>query len=266
MTEETNQTSTNTEAKDQETKAQAVQPETATNTDQTQNVTEPVSTADTSTTTVANQPTDTQNAGQETQPTNSTSTEAAPDSNTAPANNGAVKEDDPTPTSESKSDTQSTPAPADKVTQATKPSQPTVSSDIAIQPDKLSDYLPGEGTNIVYISGTLGGKDYDCAGPVEMPFKLTKPLWPFTPIEPNPEYKNQTFDYLTGQWVPTDAKSQGQILTDLQKQVSDLDELPIQAEQNNKVAVQTTKALTELVLQVGKLTNKVDALVKDGDK
>lgn len=130
-------------------------------------------------------------------------------------------------------------------------------------PQKLSDILSGEGTNIVYISGTVGGQDFDCAGPIEMPFKFTQPMWPYTPVKPNPDYKNQIFDYASSQWIPTDAKSQGQILTDLNKKVTKLENSNEVAEQTQKATMQTTMLLGQLINKVDTLTGKIDVVSND---
>ena len=86
---------------------------------------------------------------------------------------------------------------------------------------------PGEGTNLVRISGDIVGHHFDCSPVTEIPFKITKARWPFVPafIEPNPNYEFQTFNYDVaggGQWIPIDSKSQGQILT-----IRDLENLPV---------------------------------------
>lgn len=128
---------------------------------------------------------------------------------------------------------------------------------------KLEKMLPEKGTNLLYISGTLAGRDYDCEGPIEFPFKLDKPMWPLTPIKPNPEYNNQKFDYDNKIWIPLDAKSQGQQITDLTKQVAKLNQDSVKhdqaAEQSQKMVMQQMQILTTI-------NAKLDKLTKDGDK
>lgn len=128
---------------------------------------------------------------------------------------------------------------------------------------KLYEILPESGTNLLYISGTLAGHDYDCEGPIEFPFKLDKPMWPLTPIQPNPNYKYQRFDYDSGTWIATDAKSQGQQITDLTKQVAKLNQDSVKhdqaAEQSQKMVMQQMQMLTAI-------NTKLDKLTKDGDK
>lgn len=128
---------------------------------------------------------------------------------------------------------------------------------------KLEEILPEKGTNLLYISGTLAGHDYDCEGPIEFPFKLDKPMWPLTPIKPNSEYENQKFDYDNEIWIPLDAKSQGQRITDLTKQVAKLNQDSVKhdqaAEQSQKMVMQQMQMLTAI-------NTKLDKLTKDGDK
>lgn len=128
---------------------------------------------------------------------------------------------------------------------------------------KLDEILPESGTNLLYISGTLAGHDYDCEGPIEFPFKLDKPMWPLTPIQPNPNYKHQIFDYNNGTCIAIDAKSQGQQITDLTKQVAKLNQDSVKhdqaAEQSQKMVMQQMQMLTAI-------NTKLDKLTKDGDK
>lgn len=128
---------------------------------------------------------------------------------------------------------------------------------------QLDEILPESGTNLLYISGTLAGHDYDCEGPIEFPFKLDKPMWPLTPIQPNPNYKHQRFDYDGGTWIAIDAKSQGQQITDLTKQVAKLNQDSVKhdqaAEQSQKMVMQQMQMLTAI-------NTKLDKLTKDGDK
>ena len=128
---------------------------------------------------------------------------------------------------------------------------------------KLDEILPESGTNLLYISGTLAGHDYDCEGPIEFPFKLDKPMWPLTPIQPNPNYKYQRFDYDSGTWIATDAKSQGQQITDLTKQVAKLNQDSVKHDQ---VAEQSQKMVMQQMQMLTAINTKLDKLTKDGDK
>lgn len=138
------------------------------------------------------------------------------------------------------------------------------------EPKKLADVVP---TSLVWISGMVGSCQIDCAGPIELPFALTKPEWPYTTVAPNPAYTNQVFDYGAGKWVPTDAKSQGQLLTDLAKQVTtlkdDSQKHDQSADQSQKMGMQLTKVMLQLSSKVDALNTKIDGIVnneKDGDK
>lgn len=138
------------------------------------------------------------------------------------------------------------------------------------EPKKLADVVP---TSLVWISGMVGSCQIDCAGPIELPFALTKPEWPYTTVAPNPAYTNQVFDYGAGKWVPTDAKSQGQLLTDLTKQVTalkdDSQKHDQSADQSQKMGMQLTKVMMQLSSKVDALNTKIDGIVnneKDGDK
>lgn len=135
---------------------------------------------------------------------------------------------------------------------------------------KLSDVVP---STIVWISGMVGKKQIDCAGPFEAPFKIDKPTWPYVNVSPNPNYTNQLFDYDKSEWVPTDAKSQGQMLTDLVKQVTtlkdDSQKHDQSADQSQKMGIQLTKVMLQLSSKVDALNTKIDGIVndkKDGDK
>ncbi len=125
---------------------------------------------------------------------------------------------------------------------------------------KLSDVTE---TSLVWISGLVGDRQIDCAGPIELPFKIAKPTWPYTPVEPNSNYTNQIFDYETGTWVATDAKSQGQQITDLTKQIAKLNQDSVKhdqaAEQSQRMVMQQMQMLTAI-------NTKLDKLTKDGDK
>lgn len=137
------------------------------------------------------------------------------------------------------------------------------------QPKKLSDVVP---TTLVWISGMVGSHQIDCAGPIELPFELTKPEWPYTTIAPNPSYTNQVFDYDAGAWVATDAKSQGQQLTDLNKKVEALQEDSAShdksADRTQQMGMQLTKTMALLTTKLSTMEGKLDTLLntKDGDK
>lgn len=137
------------------------------------------------------------------------------------------------------------------------------------EPKKLADVVP---TTLVWISGMVGSRQIDCAGPIELPFALTKPEWPYTTVAPNPNYTNQVFDYDSGTWVATDAKSQGQQLTDLGKKVEALQEDSAShdksADQTQQMGMQLTKSMALLATKLSTMDGKLDTLLnaKDGDK
>lgn len=166
--------------------------------------------------------------------------------------------------------------PAD--TQPTTPAEPKTDPAMPVKPDptqtteqpkKLADVVP---TTLVWISGMIGSHQIDCAGPIELPFALTKPEWPYTPIAPNPSYTSQVFDYDSGTWVATDAKSQGQQLTDLGKKVEALQEDSAShdksADQTQQMGMQLTKSMALLTTKLSTMEGKLDTLLntKDGDK
>lgn len=183
-----------------------------------------------------------------------------------PAVDTPVTPPDKTADTTSKDQIQPT-TPAEPKTDPATPVKPNPTPTTPEQPKKLADVVP---TTLVWISGMVGSHQIDCAGPIELPFALTKPEWPYTTVAPNPNYTNQVFNYDAGAWVATDAKSQGQQLTDLGKKVAALQE---DSASHDKSADQTQKMGTQLMqtmLKVNnKLTtveNKLDTLLKDGDK
>lgn len=196
--------------------------------------------------------------------TDTQSTEAKTEQEKVVKTEDEVKSEQSTPTTTGDKPAETKPDPATPV----KP-DPTQTAE---QPKKLADFLPGEGTNLVRISGDIAGHHFDCSPVTEIPFKITKARWPFVPafIEPNPNYEFQTFNYdvAGGQWIPIDSKSQGQILTDLNDKVKKIDKVAEQqVTQNQTLSAQQTKLFMNLTQTVNKLTDKVDQLVeKDGDK
>lgn len=190
---------------------------------------------------------------------------------------------EPTPKDQAQTDT-SKPATQDKPaetkladTQPTTPAEPKTDPATPVKPDpipatpeqpkKLADVVP---TTLVWISGMVGSHQIDCAGPIELPFALTKPEWPYTIIAPNPSYTNQVFDYDAGAWVATDAKSQGQQLTDLNKKVEALQEDSAShdksADQTQQMGAQLMQTMLKVTNKLTTVENKLDTLLKDGDK
>lgn len=145
---------------------------------------------------------------------------------------------------------------------------------------KLADLIPGDGTNLVYISGHLGDQNINCDGPVEIGFKITKPTWPYIPAtsEYSPEgFKNPVFDFPNGTWIEQDEDSQGQKLAELtkdfekiEKENKDLKEenrmLKEVLQQVQKGQIQTTGVLGELLPAVQQLSKFASNLQKQETK
>lgn len=146
---------------------------------------------------------------------------------------------------------------------------------------KLNDVLAGEGTNMVYISGTLDGRQIDCAGPIELTYKITKPQWPFVPVLPEydpSKFTNPVFNYGSGNWEEQNENAQAKQINQLQKTVDDLKkELNEKNEENAKLKaviqavqkgqVQTTAILGQLMPAVQTLSEFAQSIQKkDGDK
>lgn len=146
---------------------------------------------------------------------------------------------------------------------------------------KLSDVLTGDGTNMVYISGTLDGRQIDCAGPIELTYKIDKPQWPFVPAtsEYSPEgLIKPVFDYGAGSWVEQDENLQGKLISNLQNQVKELKKNLDSKEKENTALkaqisavqqgqVQTTSILGQLMPAVQTLSQFAQTLQKkEGDK
>lgn len=170
-------------------------------------------------------------------------------------------------TQDKPAETQPDDPPAMPKTDPATPVKPDPTPTTPEQPKKLADVVP---TTLVWVSGMVGSHQIDCAGPIELPFALTKPEWPYTTVAPNPNYTNQVFDYDNGAWVATDAKSQGQQLTDLGKKVAALQEDSASHKKSTDQTQQMGAQLMQTMLKVtNKLTtveNKLDTLLKDGDK
>lgn len=146
---------------------------------------------------------------------------------------------------------------------------------------KLNDVLTGEGTNLAYISGMLDGRQIDCEGPIELPYKINKPTWPFIPAIPEydpSKFTHPVFNYGAGSWEEQDEKSQSKLIIDLQNQIKELKNnlndkteestaLKDQIQAVQKGQVQTTEVLGQLLPAVQSLSQFAQALQKEeGDK
>lgn len=147
--------------------------------------------------------------------------------------------------------------------------------------EKLNDVLTGEGTNMIYISGMLDGRQIDCAGPIELTYKISKPQWPFIPAIPEydpSKFTHPVFNYGAGNWEEQDENSQGKLIIDLQNQVKELkNNLNDKAEENTALKAQiqavqqgqvkTTEVLGQLLPAVQSLSKFAQTLQKkEGDK
>ena len=146
--------------------------------------------------------------------------------------------------------------------------------------EKLNDVLTGEGTNLAYISGMLDGRQIDCEGPIELPYKINKPTWPFIPAIPEydpSKFTHPVFNYGAGNFEEQDEKSQGKLIIDLQNQVKDLKKnlddktkenasLKAQIQAVQKGQVQTTEVLGQLLPAVQSLSQFAQAIQKDNEK
>ena len=93
------------------------------------------------------------------------------------------------------------------------------------KPKTLNDVLPGEGTNLVYISGMLQGQQVNCEGPIEYTRKLTHPQWPFVPALPQydpSKCKTPQFDWGRGVWKDKSEEAKEKEFNDLKQTVKDL--------------------------------------------
>lgn len=93
------------------------------------------------------------------------------------------------------------------------------------KPKTLNDILPGEGTNLVYVSGMLQGQQVNCEGPIEYTRKLDHPQWPFVPALPQydpSKCKTPTFDWGKGQWKDESEEARVKQLNDLTEKVASI--------------------------------------------
>ena len=93
------------------------------------------------------------------------------------------------------------------------------------KPKTLNDVLPGEGTNLVYISGMLQGVQVNCEGPIEYTRKLDHPQWPFVPALPQydpSKCKTPKFDWGKGEWTDESEEAKEKEFADLKKAVKTL--------------------------------------------
>lgn len=129
------------------------------------------------------------------------------------------------------------------------------------KPKTLTDILPGEGTNLVYVSGMLQGVQVDCEGPVEYTRKLTHPQWPFIPALP--EYdpskcKTPKFDWGKGEWVDESEEARVKQLNDLTEKVASITTDVGKIQETQQVAAQEKEASDKKDDQVFKLISAMN--------
>lgn len=129
------------------------------------------------------------------------------------------------------------------------------------KPKTLGDILPGEGTNLVYVSGMLQGQQVDCEGPIEYTRKLTHPQWPFIPALPQydpSKCKTPKFDWGKGEWVDESEEAKVKQLNDLTEKVASITTDVGKIQETQQVAAQEKEASDKKDDQVFKLISAMN--------
>ncbi len=129
------------------------------------------------------------------------------------------------------------------------------------KPKTLGDILPGEGTNLVYVSGMLQGQQVNCEGPIEYTRKLTHPQWPFIPALPQydpSKCKTPTFDWGKGQWKDKSEEARVKQLNDLTEKVASITTDVGKIQETQQVAAQEKEASDKKDDQVFKLISAMN--------
>lgn len=129
------------------------------------------------------------------------------------------------------------------------------------KPKTLNDVLPGEGTNLVYVSGMLQGQQVDCEGPIEYTRKLTHPQWPFVPALPQydpSKCKTPKFDWSKGEWVDESEEARVKQLNDLTEKVASITTDVGKIQEIQQVAAQEKEASDKKDDQVFKLISAMN--------
>lgn len=129
------------------------------------------------------------------------------------------------------------------------------------KPKTLTDILPGEGTNLVYVSGMLQGVQVDCEGPIEYTRKLTHPQWPFVPALPQydpSKCKTPKFDWGKGEWVDKSEEARVKQLNDLTEKVASITTDMDKIQETQQVAAQEKEASDKKDDQVFKLISAMN--------
>lgn len=135
------------------------------------------------------------------------------------------------------------------------------SSNTEQKPKTLNDVLPGEGTNLVYVSGMLQGVQVNCEGPIEYTRKLTHPQWPFVPALPQYDPSNcktPKFDWGKGKWVDASEEARVKQLNDLTEKVASITTDVGKIQETQQVAAQEKEASDKKDDQVFKLISAMN--------
>lgn len=129
------------------------------------------------------------------------------------------------------------------------------------KPKTLTDILPGEGTNLVYVSGMLQGVQVDCEGPIEYTRKLTHPQWPFIPALPQydpSKCKTPKFDWGEGKWKDESEEARVKQLKDLTEKVASITTDMGKIQETQQAAAQEKEASDKKDDQVFKLISAMN--------
>lgn len=129
------------------------------------------------------------------------------------------------------------------------------------KPKTLTDILPGEGTNLVYVSGMLQGQQVNCEGPIEYTRKLDHPQWPFIPALPQydpSKRKTPKFDWGKGEWVDESEEARVKQLNDLTEKVASITTDVGKIQETQQVAAQEKEASDKKDDQVFKLISAMN--------
>lgn len=129
------------------------------------------------------------------------------------------------------------------------------------KPKTLNDVLPGEGTNLVYVSGMLQGVQVDCEGPIEYTRKLTHPQWPFIPALPQydpSKCKTPKFDWGKGEWTDESEEARVKQLNDLTEKVASITTDVGKIQETQEAAAQEKEASDKKDDQVFKLISAMN--------
>lgn len=147
------------------------------------------------------------------------------------------------------------------------------------KPKTLTDILPGEGTNLVYVSGMLQGVQVDCEGPIEYTRKLTHPQWPFVPALPQydpSKCKTPKFDWGEGKWKDESEEARVKQLNDLTEKVASIttdmgkiqetqQAAAQQKEASDKKDDQVFKLISAMNVQLGVINTKLNQVTSKND-